>query len=199
MLPCFICGKDASTGWIKGFVPSPDSQKLALCREHDIPENRGKVIHEWFKLMKANYQTLATVEAQRGNRAATGGEGPSGTDPGLPRLMHIRFVVGGYMSLPCLKYEVTPNGTLEVETPEGRLQSFPLQHVKSYELSSSAAVPSAPYKASEAPAGDTEQAAEPDSSDSDSADSHFSEADENQVNESAAEQSRDSRAAGTEK
>lgn len=140
MLPCFICGKDASTGWIKGFVPGPDSQKLALCHVHDTPENRGKVTHEWFKLMKFNYQTFATVEAQCGSRAAQGGKegfpGEFGVSPSRPRLMNIRFLVGGYMSLPCVKYEVTPNGTLEVETTEGHLQSFPLQHIKSYELSS---------------------------------------------------------------
>ena len=33
MIPCLACGADASTGWVHGFVPSPDSLKMGLCRE----------------------------------------------------------------------------------------------------------------------------------------------------------------------
>ncbi|SHN55457.1 hypothetical protein [Desulfovibrio litoralis] len=132
MLPCFICGEDASTGWIKGFVPSPDSQKVALCKKHDTPENRKKAIHHWCKLMLSSFKTVVTVEATRPqnynpqSQAAHQAQG---------RILNIRFISGGVLSLACNKYQTTNNNTLEVTLPDGSMQIFPLQHVRNFELS----------------------------------------------------------------
>ncbi len=47
MIPCHVCGADASTGWALGFVPSPDNLKMGLCRAHDTPDNRKLVKTAW--------------------------------------------------------------------------------------------------------------------------------------------------------
>ena len=127
-----ICGADAESGWIKGFVPAPDSQKLALCKAHDTPENREKVVHEWYKLMLGKHQAVVRIETQRKHGAAPDLNSPSQNQN---RLLTVRFLVGGSVSIPCIKHETTPHGTLEVTSLGGSLQNFPLQHIRSYELS----------------------------------------------------------------
>lgn len=123
MIPCHICGKDAGPGGrIKGFVPAPDSQKLALCPEHDTPENRKKLRADWHLMMLRSIRTATEVTAHQTLR-------------GKLRFLHIQFTGGGSLNMPCVDAAPTDHGTLKVTTPEGALSFFPMQHIRRYDLS----------------------------------------------------------------
>lgn len=123
MIPCHICGKDASTGWVKGFAPAPDSQKLALCPEHDNRENRLAVVRAWRDMLDADIATQNTVARQKAQP--------------LLHTANIRFTGGGMLSFLCTSCTPTEQGTLRLDGPDGGQTYIPLQHIREYSLSPS--------------------------------------------------------------
>lgn len=121
MIPCLACGADASTGWVHGFLPSPDSLKLGLCREHDSPDNR--------KLVKAAWRSLMEREIRVMNEL-------SGYKAGAPVRwrLDIAFIDGGEVTLECLHCAPTQHGTLQVLLPDRTLRFYPLAQVRRYDL-----------------------------------------------------------------
>ena len=133
MLPCFICGNDASTGWIKGFVPAPDSQKLALCAEHDNAPNRLAVANVWREMLKkdiAGQMAVARHKAVPVIQTAT-----------------VRFTAGGMLSFLCTACAPTEQETLRIDHPDGERTFIPMRHVREYSVR--------PYIQEEAEAGKT--------------------------------------------
>ena len=121
MIPCLICGQDAGTGWIVGFPPAPDSQKMALCKKHDLPEHREKTQQAWLRFMYDRLEELTRNEQYRHG----GGE----------RLLSIYFNGGGSLSLPCASYAVTEDQAIKILTPSQETIFFPLSQVRNYALS----------------------------------------------------------------
>ncbi|HEU6436875.1 MAG TPA: hypothetical protein VE028_05440 [Nitratidesulfovibrio sp.] len=121
MIPCHACGADASTGWIHGFVPSPDSLKMGLCREHDTPDNRKLVKAAWRALMQREIQAMTDVSGYK-----AGGSGRLRLD--------IAFIGGGQVTQECLDCTATPQGTLQVLLPDGTLRFYPLPQIRRYDL-----------------------------------------------------------------
>ena len=122
MIPCQVCGKDASLGWVKGYTPSPDSQKLALCTKHDSPDNRRKLLGLWQEFMLKTIHTATQVAAYQAVR-------------GHLRLLTIQFTAGGSLSIPCVDATPTEHGTLKVAGPDGTLSFFPMQQIRRYDVS----------------------------------------------------------------
>ena len=121
MIPCHICGKDASLGWIKGFAPAPDSQKMALCPEHDTEDNRRRLITAWHLFMIRRIQTTTRISAYQATR-------------GNLHLLTVHFSGGGSLSMPCLQVSETKHGTLKAESPEGEISFFPMAQIRKYDL-----------------------------------------------------------------
>ena len=120
MIPCFICGNDASTGWTQGFAPSPDSQKLALCAEHDNPQNRVLAEQAWLKKQKADLAAFTLVARQKASPAV--------------QLASVHFTGGGMLSFTCIDAVPTPQGTLRIEQLDGTQTFIPMQHIREYAL-----------------------------------------------------------------
>ena len=121
MIPCRICGKDASTNWVTGLPPAPDSQKMALCAEHDTPENRKELLVAWHLSM------IKAIRAASNNAAYFAARGSL-------RMLTLYFSAGGSLNMPCINCEVTDHGTLNVTAPDGTQSFFPMQHVRRYDL-----------------------------------------------------------------
>ncbi len=119
MIPCYICGKDASAGWIAGLPPAPDSQKVGLCRQHDNIPNRADAFQAWQDLLTGE------IEMQLENRKLESG--------GLPFKLVIQFLGGGNVVVPCHSFGVVDGATLETVDTNGERRYFPLQHVRSYQ------------------------------------------------------------------
>ncbi|MDR1685879.1 MAG: hypothetical protein LBR82_05470 [Desulfovibrio sp.] len=118
MIPCRICGRDASTGRVRGFAPAPDSQKIALCPEHDTAANREAMEREWRQLLE---KETALALSLAGHKAA-------------PRVyaVTVRFTGGGTLSFTCLSCAPTLQDTLRIEEPDGSLTFIPLRHIRDY-------------------------------------------------------------------
>lgn len=121
MIPCHVCGADASTGWALGFVPSPDNLKMGLCRAHDTPDNRKLVKTAWRALMEREIRAMNEL---------------SGHKVGAPQRwrLDIAFIDGGTVTQDCLECIATPQGTLQVLLPDGTLRFFPLPQIRRYDL-----------------------------------------------------------------
>ena len=121
MLPCAICGKDAATGWIVGFAPAPDSQKMALCPLHDSPDNRRRILRAWKETIRREMANAARIAAYQAAR--------------IPLfLLTIYFSSGGSVSLPSLACEQTDHNTLKVHNQDGSVSFFPMQQVRRYDM-----------------------------------------------------------------
>ena len=118
MIPCHICGKDASTGWTRGFIPAPDSQKLALCAEHDTPQNRLIVSRLWRDL---NTQEIAAATAVARHKAAP-----------ILQVVSVHFAGGGMLSFTCTACAPTGQGTLRIDDADGKQTYIPMQHIREY-------------------------------------------------------------------
>lgn len=120
MIPCYICGQDASTSWVKGFTPSPDSQKMALCAEHNNQENRLAVANAWQQQLLADIALRADIVRQRKAQAE--------------QVLSVHFAGGGMLSFICTACEPTEHGALRVESADGAQTFIPLLHVRDYAL-----------------------------------------------------------------
>jgi len=120
MLPCFICGKDAATGWIEGFVPSPDSQKLALCSEHDNAANRLAVSDAWREMIRKNIAEQMAVAKHKAKP--------------IIQTACVRFSAGGMLSFLCTACLPTGQGTLRIDHLDGERTFIPMQQVREYSL-----------------------------------------------------------------
>jgi hypothetical protein len=120
MIPCFICGRDAGSGWIKGFPPAPDSQKLGLCQAHDTEFNRDMVADQWRKYLNKAISSLNAANAQKLY--------------GRTRLLSIFFTGGGSIAVPCMDYATPDQDLLKVTTPDNEVVFFPLRQVRHYAL-----------------------------------------------------------------
>lgn len=120
MIPCYICGRDASAGWTAGFAPAPDSQKLALCALHDSPERRREVEEDW---QKRQIRDLAVYSQVATQKAAP-----------VKMLVTVNFSGGGMLTFTCSAVSPTEYGTLRIEQLDGTLTFLPLQHVKEYSV-----------------------------------------------------------------
>jgi hypothetical protein len=118
VIPCRICGRDASTGRVRGFVPAPDSQKLALCPEHDTAKNRAAMERDWQALLEKD---MALALSLAGHKAA-------------PRVhaVTVRFLGGGTLAFTCLSCSPTPQNTLRVEKTDGTQTFIPMRHIRDY-------------------------------------------------------------------
>jgi len=121
MIPCEVCGQDAGTGWIAGYPPAPDSQKMALCKEHDLPEHRLAVERDWFKFMRARLAEITRNEERK----------YGATD----RLLSIYFNSGGSLSIICSAFSITNDQAIKIITPGRENIFFPLAQVRNYALS----------------------------------------------------------------
>lgn len=121
MIPCFICKEDASTNWVLGFVPAPDSQKMALCALHATPANQAVVAKEWKKRLEAAIGTANTVT--------------EGKTASLPQLLTVRFTGGGLLTYACSGSSVTEQGSLRVDELDGKHTFIPMQHIRTYTIS----------------------------------------------------------------
>lgn len=121
MIPCHICGKDSGAHWVTGYVPAPDSQKMALCAKHDTPENRRRIHAAWYSAMVENIKNATKNAAYFATRGAL-------------YMLSIHFSAGGSLSMPCHEVTVTGQNTLKVTAPDGALSFFPMQHIKRYDL-----------------------------------------------------------------
>jgi hypothetical protein len=118
VIPCRICGRDASTGRVRGFVPAPDSQKLALCPEHDTEENRAAMERDWRELLEKD---LALAVSLAEHKAA----------PAVYAVT-VRFIGGGTLSFTCLSCAPTAQNTLRIAEPDGTQTFIPMRHVRDY-------------------------------------------------------------------
>jgi hypothetical protein len=118
MIPCHICGKDASTGWNAGFTPAPDSQKLALCPRHDTPQNREIVKDAWHEGHKRGISAMTSVARHRASA-------------GL-HVVSIHFTGGGMVSFACTACAPTDQGTLRIDDADGKQTYIPVQHIREY-------------------------------------------------------------------
>lgn len=121
MVPCYICGRNAESGWIQGFPPAPDSQKLGLCHEHNNKANREKVTLAWRDYLQASIDTQTRNAIYKAQSS--------------PRLLSLFFVGGGSISVPCVNFSTPDNDLLKVESPDGEFVFFPLRQVRHYSLS----------------------------------------------------------------
>lgn len=120
MIPCHICGKDASTGWIKGFAPAHDSQKMALCAEHNTQDNRLAVAVAWQNMLRRDIALATSLARQRAESE--------------PQVLSVHFTGGGMLSFTCVDCQATPHGSLRIEAADGSQTFIPLQHVREYVL-----------------------------------------------------------------
>jgi hypothetical protein len=120
MIPCFICGRNAENGWIKGFPPAPDSQKLGLCKAHDTDFNRDMVTDQWQKYLKRAISGLNSANARKFHDSTF--------------LLNIFFTGGGCIAVPCLNCSTPDQDLLKVTTPDGETFFFPLRQVRHYSL-----------------------------------------------------------------
>ena len=118
MIPCRVCEKDASTGWVKGFAPAPDSLKMALCREHDTPENRAAVTRSWHE---AQVRALSRSTAVAAHRAGD-----------VPLMVQVRFSAGGMLTFTSRACFPTEQKTLCLEGLDGSRTYIPLEHIREY-------------------------------------------------------------------
>ena len=129
MIPCQICGKDASLGWITGLPPAPDSQKMALCAEHDTPANRAMVSREWQKMLAGDIAAATTIARHKADVDAKS------------VLINVRFTGGGMLSFTGIGCKPTEQNTLRIEEADGRLTFIPLQQVREYTVSPALPLP----------------------------------------------------------
>lgn len=121
MIPCYVCGKDASLGWVKGFVPAPDSEKMALCAEHDTEENRRRLLTAWHLFMVRGMQAATRIAAFQAIR------------DGL-HLLTVHFSAGGSVSMPCVGVTKTEHGSLKAQGLDGGTSFFPIAQIRKYDL-----------------------------------------------------------------
>lgn len=120
MIPCYVCTKDASTGWTVGFSPAPDSQKLALCAAHDTPENREYLKQAWEKLQQKELSAFALLSRQKASPVV--------------QVATVHFSGGGMLSFTCTAVTPTEQGTLRIEQLDGTQTFIPMQHIREYSL-----------------------------------------------------------------
>ena len=120
MIPCYVCGKDASTGWVQGFVPAPDSQKLALCAEHNTFDNRQLVGRAWRELNERGISAMTSVAKYK---AAP-----------ILQVVSVHFTGGGMLSFTCTACTPTDRGTLRIDQADGTHTFIPMQHIREYAL-----------------------------------------------------------------
>jgi len=120
MIPCWKCGRNASTGWTKGFAPAEDSQKLALCPLHDNGENRLALEDAWRALLQAHISAVMNIARHKAS----------------PRLqvISVHFLEGGTLSFTCLSCSATSHDALCIEAPDGAKTYIPLRHIRDYTL-----------------------------------------------------------------
>jgi hypothetical protein len=126
MIPCHVCGQDASTGWIAGLPPSPDSQKLALCSLHDTPENRNLLEKAWNDLLA---QSIATAVSLARRKAS----------PPERKIITVRFTAGGALSFLGTRCAPTEHNTLCIEEEDGGRTYIPMPQIRDYTVRPAAA------------------------------------------------------------
>ncbi len=129
MIPCHVCGKEALGGWVIGFPPAPDSQKLGLCRMHNNKENRRIIAEEWQKMFEGAIETENLRASMKAGAQS--------------RLLTIHFIAGGAISMPCSAIKVNEQGSLQVRSGEETL-FFPMAQVRNYSLTPAALAPALP-------------------------------------------------------
>lgn len=117
MIPCHVCGKDAALGWVAGFPPAPDSQKMGLCPAHDTESEREKVFTLWQEMLTRRIGAKSSFS-----------DGPVVQEFQITVL----YSGGGSMSFICEQHSVTPHGTLQLHQKGGGSTFIPLHHIKSY-------------------------------------------------------------------
>ena len=121
MIPCHICGRDASTGRVTGFIPAPDSQKLALCQEHDTEDNRLLVDAAWQEAYAAQLAGAFSVAASKATP--------------FTRKVTVHFTGGGLLSFACTACAPTDHDALRIDDAAGNHTFIPMRHIREYTVS----------------------------------------------------------------
>lgn len=114
MIPCQVCGKDASLNWVAGFPPAPDSMKMGLCSEHDSKVMREKVFKAWQKMLAKSIQLSSLDNFKKEKK------------------VNVLFSSGSSMSFLCIKCEPTQHNTLQIMEKTGESTFIPLDKIRSY-------------------------------------------------------------------
>ena len=120
MVPCFVCGKDATGGFIHGYAPEPDGKKVGLCLQHNSTENKKKAILYWIRQQKSDVLRINEINALR-----------MGTAP--EQTVTIHFIDGGVANVQCLSWQLV-DGALQLLKPDKSLTFVPLQHIRTFDL-----------------------------------------------------------------
>ncbi len=124
MIPCMICGKDASTSWVYGFSPAPDSLKAGLCRAHDSPKNRELAIARWQEDREREIEIAEEVSLYK-------------AAPNVKKLV-VHYIGGGIATFSCIGFQAMTHdikggaGSLRIDELNGRQTFIPMAHVKKY-------------------------------------------------------------------
>ncbi len=122
MIPCHVCGKDASNHWTLGLTPSSDSLKTGLCAEHDSQEHRSAAAKAWEHHMR--HEISRTIDLQaRGQGAAAS------------YVLTIFYSGGGTEQVKCATHAIFEDMALQVTTPDGNIRCYLLRYIKSFEIS----------------------------------------------------------------
>ena len=120
MIPCQVCGKSTSSGWVVGFPPAPDSMKLGLCPIHDSEAMREKMVAQWQKMLEARIgaasgsQNFPTLVAEK--------------------LVTVTFINGSKLSFFCTECSPTDHDTLRLEEKGGTCTFIPMSQVRGYSV-----------------------------------------------------------------
>lgn len=124
MIPCMVCGKDASTSWVYGFSPAPDSLKAGLCAAHDTPKNREYVIGRWQRDREREIGIAGEVSLYK-------------AAPNVRKLL-VHYLGGGSATFVCTGFQALGHdieggaGSLRIDELDGGQTFIPLAHVKKY-------------------------------------------------------------------
>lgn len=121
MVACYICKKPVSHGWVCGPPPSADRYKLGLCKLHDTPANREKVLAAWEGRIQEELDASLRQDALSA----------------LPLTwyeLRIQFFDSGELTLSCNSYEVDKEQDALICNIQGALEFFPMQHIRRFQV-----------------------------------------------------------------
>ena len=120
MLVCHICQCEVTGGWVYGFSPSPDSQKLALCPKHNTGNNQQIVAAAWQRLITNTIASTQNISSYHTGAIAF--------------TVFVQFKNGGSLSYPCFSCVVTPHNTLRIHRKSGKFSYIPMADIKEYSI-----------------------------------------------------------------
>lgn len=121
MIPCHICGQDASTNWVLGLTPSSDCLKTGLCIAHDNEKNRAAATKAWQKFMHDEVAKAIHIHSAGHSHQAY-------------YTLTVRYSDGGSESMSCISHSIFEDMALQVTPPSGATRFYLLRYIKSFEV-----------------------------------------------------------------